>query len=80
MNKYMIRLLKVNFFMQLFESRNVFDRIETTWNIFFSSAWQVRVLPQIVITALSTIIGFISLVPIFFFFSDFKNWEMLDDV
>jgi hypothetical protein len=37
--------------MKLFESRNVLDRIETTWNMFFSVAWQVRVLPQILFAA-----------------------------
>jgi len=38
--------------MKFFESRNVLDRIETTWNMFFSSAWRLRVLPQILFTAI----------------------------
>lgn len=66
--------------MKLFESRNVLDRIETTWNIFFSSAWQVRVLPQILLVAIWTTLGILSCTPLFLLFSDFMNWDRLDNV
>ncbi len=64
--------------MKLFESRNVLDRIETTWNMFFSSAWQVRVLPQIIFAAVWTTLGMLSFAPLFFLFPDFMSWDTLD--
>lgn len=64
--------------MKLFESRNVLDRIETTWNIFFSSAWQIRVLPQIIFIAIWTTLGILSFAPLFFFFPDIMTWETID--
>lgn len=64
--------------MKQFESRNVLDRIETTWNMFFSSAWQVRVLPQIVFAALWTTLGMLSFAPLFFLFPSFMTWDTLD--
>jgi hypothetical protein len=66
--------------MKLFESRNVLDRIETTWNMFFSSAWQVRLLPQIVFVAVGTTLGMLSFAPLFFLFPSIMAWDTLDNV
>ena len=65
--------------MKLFESRNLLDRIETVWNMFFSSEWKVRVLPQIVLMTLWTIVGLISFAPIFFLIPGFTAWGTFDD-
>lgn len=64
--------------MKQFESRNILDRIETTWNMFFSSAWKVRVLPQILLTSIWTTFGILSCFPIFFLISRVTNWDGID--
>lgn len=63
--------------MKQFESRNVLDRIETTWNMFFSSQWQVRVLPQILMMAGWSLSMLLSLSPLFFLIDDLMGWGNL---
>lgn len=50
--------------MKQFESRNVLDRIETVWNMFFSSEWRLRILPQMIVGAIGIPAGLILLIPI----------------
>ncbi len=61
--------------MKLFESRNVLDRIETTWSMFFSSEWKVRVLPQILFTALGTTLGILSFWLLLFLVPGVMEWN-----
>lgn len=53
--------------MNFFDSRNVFDRIETSWNLIFSDKWKITLLPLIAGWIIATWIG------IYFFYLAFLN-------